>query len=53
MRRPPIFALYCAIILLVFGFAKYEGWALFGSRSQAAASRGGGNYSSGMSGSHK
>lgn len=51
MRVPPLFAVYCTLVLLGFAVVKYEGWSLFGSATRAAAA--GSNYSSGSSGSHK
>lgn len=55
MRRAPIFAGYCLLVLFGFTLAKYQGWALFGSAGRAASSSyaGGARGSSGSSGFHK
>ena len=47
--RPSGFALYCLLILALFGLAKYQGYALFGDRQPAAGS----TRSGGSSGYHK
>jgi hypothetical protein len=53
MKLPPFYTLFCVVVLGVFGYAKYEGLALFGSGS-AAENRGGGSHSSGVFvGAHK
>jgi len=55
MRVPPLFASYCLLVLLGFAVAKYQGWSLFASTGQAAAtgSSGGSRSGGGSSGSHK
>lgn len=52
MRLAPVFAIYCLLILLGFGVAKYQGWALFGSAGLASAVAGG-TRTGGSSGFHK
>lgn len=51
MRRPPAYALFCLLVLALFTFAKYQGYALFGTPGQAAAAAG--SSRSGSSGFHK
>jgi hypothetical protein len=54
VKFPPVFTLYCLLILGMFATAKYEGWALFGAGTAAASSTAGGTRaSSGYYGSHK
>ncbi len=54
MRPSRLFAAYCALVLLAFTVAKYQGWALFGTSVAAASSSSGGTRGSGgSSGSHK
>ena len=55
MKFSPLFAAYCLLVLSAFAVAKYEGWSLFGSATQAAgsSSSGGPRSSGGSSGSHK
>lgn len=54
MRLPPVYALFCLLVLGGFAAAKYQGWVLFTAASQAGGSSGsGGRGSGGFSGSHK
>lgn len=53
MRVPPVFGVYCLLVLLGFSVAKYQGWSLFGSLAPAASSHSGGTRAGGASGSHK
>ena len=55
MTPSRLFAAWCLLVLLGFGVAKYQGWALFGAGAAAASSgsSGGSRGSGGSSGSHK
>jgi hypothetical protein len=52
MKFPPIYTLFCALILSGFVYAKYQGYMLFGT-TNAATSGGGSRTSGGYIGGHK
>lgn len=53
MRLPPLYALFCVLVLGSFAYAKYQGLALLSSAASSSGSGGGGRSSGGYSGSHK
>jgi hypothetical protein len=48
MRLPPFYTLFCVLVLALFAYTKYQGWALSDSGTTA---RGGSSGTSSSSGS--
>ncbi len=54
MRIPPMYTLFCLLVLGAFIYAKVEGLALFGASNAASSSAGGGGHGTGVFiGGHK
>ena len=54
MRIPPMYTLFCLLVLGAFIYAKVEGLALFGASNAASSSGGGGGHGTGVFiGGHK